>query len=340
MPRAQSIALPAYLTAAALVLATSSLIVRSPFFGQHPEIMARAVSLDIAVVLPVLYLLLARARGWPRIAVVPVFLLSLLAAHVVLPGEHVGQLRSLELLAVPAEVLAILFLLHKARRLTHRYRDARSGTFGFIEAAEVVLTGAGLGPRTTQIVLTEAAVVHYGLFAWGRKRPLPDSVEAFSYHTASGYGAAVVGFVFLICVETTLLHLALAPRIALLAWILSALGAYGTLFLAADFNAARRRPVLVDDRSLQVRIGFRWRASIPLAEIADVAVTSRDVSGKQGLLKAALIGDHNLVVSLHTAQGAVGIYGIRKRFDRVLLAVDEPARLARAIRSRLNDVRP
>ncbi len=228
----------------------------------------------------------------------------------------------------------------KARQVSKAYRETRAAAGGsalggeFVEALETVLSRTRMPPRLVQVALSEAAVFHYGLLAWGRRRDYAGGVEAFSYHIKNGYGVLVAGLVLVLLIEATLVHLALLPRVPVLAWILAILSVYGILFFVADFKAAVRRPVLLDDEYLHVRTALRWRSSIPISWIESVEVSSKDIDDKQGLLDAKVIGAHNVVVRLHRRVVATGLYGITKRFDRLALSLDEPGSFTQAVARR------
>ena len=72
--------------------------------GTQPGILAIGQTLDLVVVVPLLYYgLLIRRKGWPVISLVPVFLLSLFAASFIVPVEHQALLHGLNYLIAPIE---------------------------------------------------------------------------------------------------------------------------------------------------------------------------------------------------------------------------------------------
>jgi hypothetical protein len=330
----RNVAFPLWLAASGVVLATSALVVRSSHFEDDPELLSWAVSFDIAILLPVLYFVFARRARWPLRLVIPVFLLSLVIARLLLPSGHDGLLGALEFVVLPLEILVIGFLIYKARKVVRAYRAQNAGSGDFVEAFETVLSTMIGHRRVAQIAVTEASVIYYGLFGWRKaSAPVPD--RTFSYHAKNGFGGLVGVFLFLILIEAGLLHIVLLPRVAVLAWVLLVLSVYGATFLLADFNAARLRPIVVDDHRVNVRVGLRWRTSIAVNDISRVGVASADIGGNNGTLKAVLIGDANVVVELRQPHMAKGLYGITKRFQRIALAVDDVDGFTRAISSRL-----
>lgn len=334
MPRTNTrIAAEAYLLLSALVIGAGALVVRSAAFAREPEILAWAVSVDIALLLPALYLLFARRTGWPAFSVVPVLLLALGAARMVLPAGRQGVVSAAELMMIPLELAIFAYAIHMARRIRREYRAGRAGSEEILEPLEEALARVLGSRRAARIFATEAAVLYYSLFAWRRRPPGEGPPRAFTYHVACGYGAVVGVFTFLILVETSLVHVLLWLWKPWVAWVVSAVSLYSILFLIADFNAARRRPILVDGDTLHLRVGLRWRARIPLAEIDQVEAAGQEEDLGRGALKAMLIGQPNVIVRLRGEIEAIGWYGRTRRFDRAALGVDDPEGLREALRA-------
>jgi len=334
LTRTQSrIAAEAYLLVSAIVVGAGTLIVRSAAFQRDPDLLAWAVSVDIALLLPALYLLFARRTGWPAVSVVPVYLLALAAARIVLPAGRQGVLSAAELALIPLELMVLAYAVIAARRIRREVRARGGGSEGVLESLEEALTGVLGSRRIARVFATEGAVLYYSIFAWGRAPRREGGARAFTYHATCRYGVIVGVFTFLVLMETGLAHLLLWLWKPWLAWVVSGVSLYSILFLLADFNAARRRPVLVDGRSLHLRVGLRWRAEIPLAEIESVVEPGPDALPGRDVLKAHLVGQPNLVLKLREAREAVGWYGRTRRFDAATLAMDDPEGLAEALRA-------
>ena len=73
-----------------------------------PGIVAAAVTIDLIVVVPLLYyIVLVRGRKWPPVTVLPVFLLSFAAASFILPSDQQALLNAVGY-ALPIIEFAIL----------------------------------------------------------------------------------------------------------------------------------------------------------------------------------------------------------------------------------------
>jgi membrane protein YdbS with pleckstrin-like domain len=312
-------------------LTVSFFIVRTNAYAENRDILSLAVTLDVLILIPGVYFLLAVALGWRRLTVVPVFVLSLISAHLLLPEDGESYLRIAELVLAPIEIALLVYLTMKVRQVRRGYRETRGTETEFQQTLETVLAKSLDHPRLVQILASELSIIHYGLFAWRNRPRYSTNDEVFTYHQKSGLGLIVGVFLVLIAIETPVLHYFISLKFPVLAWVVTALGLYAVVFILGDFNACRWRPIRVRDGNLELNTGLRWRSTIPLSEIEKVESTTFDIEDKDGLLNAAVIGNQNLVISLKSTQSAKGIYGFKKEFDRVAVTADEPSRLAAAL---------
>lgn len=320
-----------YLGFVLCVLTVSFFIVRSSAFAHNTDLLSLGVTLDLVLLIPGVYLLLAVSLGWRKLTVVPVFVLSLVSAHLLLPENGEGYLKYVELALAPIELFVLIYVAIKVRQIRKGYRRARAPEMEFQETLEGVLEKIIDQPRLVKILATEVSFIHYGLFAW-RKRPRYTTTdEIFTYDQKSGLGLIVGVFMLLIAIEVPVLHYFIAMKFPVLAWVVTALGIYCVVFILADFNACRWRPIRVEGGHFHLVTGLRWRCTIPLSEIEKVEGNTFDIEDKEGLLNAAVIGNQNLIIHLKNTHTASGIYGFKKDFNRAAVTVDEPARLAAAL---------
>jgi hypothetical protein len=112
----------------ATVYAVSLLVVARMPRAARPEVLAGAVLVDLAVVVPLVYFLLfLRGKRWP-VGLVPVFLLRLAGASLILPGDYRQLLPRARMLALPAELGLVAYVLWRVagiRRAGGRWRRDR-----------------------------------------------------------------------------------------------------------------------------------------------------------------------------------------------------------------------
>jgi hypothetical protein len=293
----------------------------------HPEVLAGAVLLDVVIVVPLVYFLLfLRGKKWP-VGLVPVFLLSLVGASLVLPGDYRQLLPHVRLLALPVELALVGFLLWRVRRI---FAGLGAGGAETDVLDRLYQSFCRVLPnlRLASVLAYELSVLYYGLLSW-RRRPEAIAQNSFSYHRNSGYSTLILTLMFVSVVEIVGMHLVVRLWSGTVAWVLSALGAYAVLWMAGDYQAVRLRPVVATDDALLVRMGLRWSVSIPYTQIEQVQPFAREASSKRtpGYLHAALLTDPQVVLVLRGPVRARGPYGIEKEVQRVGLAVDEADRL-------------
>ena len=132
---------------------------------------------------------------------------------------------------------------------------------------------------------------------------------------------------FLVIGETVATHLLLALWSPLAAWIATASSAYLLLWVIADTQAIRLYPVRISGTTLHVRLGVRWRAAIPRAQIASVTEIR---AVPEGALDLALF-EPTVLVTLRTPVELRGLLGKTRRGDRIALTIDDPEAFIAAV---------
>jgi hypothetical protein len=295
---------------AVLVLAAESALLASPALLQHPLPVRTAVLFDLCAVLPACFWLLvvrpghARPRTVLRVAVGCIALCALLFG------------REVRLLALPLE-LALMALTVVTVRRAMRARGSADAT----AALRAGLQDALGDTAVARAVSAELVLLWHALFSWGT-RPAPGGFTAYK---RAGWPAIHFALCLGSVAEGLALHFLLRRIGPLAAAGGLALHAYGLLWLVGDLRALVLRPLRLAGRTLQLRIGLRWEADVPLDDIAAV-----ERSGSEGL-RLGVLGSANLVLRLRRPIELHGLLGVRKRADVLLLQVDDPDGLARAL---------
>ena len=152
-----------------------------------------------------------------------------------------------------------------------------------------------------------------------------------TFALADTFPASLVwGLAIAAAVETVALHLWLAPRHPVAAWVLVALTVLSVVWVAAERRAVARRPIVVEGRTLVLRAGSRVHVRLDLdADVASVErLTWRTLPLPAGdYLNTAKPGEPNVLVTLRRPTTMRVALGITKTVTRVGLAVAEPDRL-------------
>jgi len=323
---------------AAAVAAVGAWVVAHPEFASRPGLLGGAVTLDLVVGVPVVaYLVLVR-RGRVRPAhVLPFALLGVLLARLIVPEAGRGLLHRLEWAVIAAELALVVLVGVRLRRGIRAYRRLRTRVPFAIDA----LTGAvadALGSRlAARFVAAELGVLGGALVGPWRRPVPPDGADVVaSTHRAGSYPVILGTLTALGLVEIAVVHVALAGWSEPAAWIATALGAYGVVWILGDFQAMRHAPLAVIGDRLEVAIGFRWRASIPLADVVAVRTTAPpdpapDAPGDARPRSVAGPSGPDLWIETSRPVELRGPFGIERRTRHLGLPVDDPARLGDAL---------
>jgi hypothetical protein len=185
--------------------------------------------------------------------------------------------------------------------------------------------------RVAAVLASEIAVLSYGLASWRSRPHAPADAASFTHHRRSGHAAVVLAFGLVLLIEGVGVHLLLARWSALAAWIATAGTAYGALWLLADYRATVLRPILVDGRSLLLRVGLRFTLEVPIDGIASVERLRPD-PGKDAVALPLLAPPTHWVM-LSEPRVAEGPYGLRRRVRAIGVAPDDPEAFERRLRS-------
>ncbi len=311
---------------AAAVMLASRAVVATAAFRARPETFGVAVTLDLTVFVTAIFVVtVVRARALPPVSAVAIFLAGAAFAASLLPPGARTLATGIRALAAPAELLLTGWLVVRAARVRGRLR-AIGGGVPFEDAFRTAVRDA-IGPyRTADAIAAEVSLLSLALAPRRRAPHVPDGAVPFTTHRRSGYGAVLVALALAGVAETLAAHVLVAHWSARWAWAATAFAAYSGVWLLGDFRALALRPTLLLADRLQVRIGVRWRAELPLRAIRAVCA-GPDPRGHPRAAIASPLGGPNLYLHLAAPVELEGLLGIRRRGDVVGIRVDEPERL-------------
>ncbi len=312
--------------ALAVYLAAVFVVVPSLASVAHPDVLAGALAVDLAVLVPLAYAGMVRARGGPWATLLPVVIVSVGAAWWVLPPGHRGVWApiavALPVLEAGALVLVVVALVRSLRR------PLQGDALDRIRAVTASALGDGWAARA---LAYELAVLRYAL---GPSVAVPDG--SFSYRRSSGYGAVLAGVIVAAGLELVGGHV-LVRHVwgdgAALAHL--AVSGYAIVWVVGDWRALRARPVTLGSGVLRVRCGTRWSVEVPVADVETVYHVRRALPGDRPTLDASVLKNAQLAIDLARPVEAEGPYGLRRRVERVAVRVDEPDRFLASIAAAL-----
>lgn len=314
--------LPFFLLALAIVTATW-LVINSAAFAERPDLMAMASTIDLTLIIPLIYFLCIRKSSIPKITVLPVFVLSMVLASQLIPSDYQQTLTYIQYLVPLIELFVIGFIIYNVRKTVKAYDQEKKGKKrqGFLETVSEATEKAYGEGVFANVFAMEISVFHYAIIGWNPQIEAPKG-ERFTYHKESGYFAFLGVVLFALVAETAIFHLLLMQWSNVAAWILTGLSIYSVFFVLGDFNAIRKRPMYFREDGLMVRIGLRWRVFIPFSEIESVELRIPD-KNKEEFANFIVVGEANTLINLRSEVTAKGLYGFKKTFSKLALNMDD-----------------
>lgn len=314
--------LPFFLLALTVITATW-FIINSAAFAERPDLMAMASTIDLTLLIPLIYFLCIRKSSISKVTVLPVFVLSMVLASQLIPSDHQQTLTYIQYLIPLIELFVIGFIVYNVRKTFKAYDNQKKGhkkRQGFLETVNEATTKAYGEGVFANVFATEISVFHYAIIGWNPQIEAPKG-DRFTYHKESGYFAFLGVILFALVVETAIFHLLLMQWSNVAAWILTGLSIYSLFFVLGDFNAIKKRPMYFTETGLMVRVGLRWRVFIPFEEIASVELRIPDKE-KEEFANFIVAGQANTVINLKSEVTAKGLYGFKKTFTKLALNMD------------------
>jgi len=325
-----------WLALSALFVVVELLLVRPEVAGSpRPALLADVMALDLALGLPLLGYALVIRGGYVSAAVLPLLLLASTGLAFLAVPEGGGRVLPVLIVVAPAlELAAIAVGLWRLRAIIEAYRAARSELPYASDALRVALgTGGKLPPALARMASFELTAIACAVAGW-RWRFVPrPGVRAYSSHRTSGQAVLAGALVFLMLIEIPLVHLTVhAVWSDLAAWLLTALSAYGLLWVIGDVQASRLHPHTVTATHLHLRAGQRAASDLALASITAV----RGATAQDGA-DASIVAFGTANIRIEVAPPAVvhGFLGRPTEASNLLIRTDEPERFIRDLEARL-----
>lgn len=321
--------IPLLLILSVIVLANSSV------FQVHPKELSIGITFDLVFVIPFVYLLLIRKKEIPKITTVPFFIAGIVIASFIIPKDFQFHLTQVKNSMLPIVETTIFFLvIYKVRQLNKAFKKDRSETLDFYSALKNA-SAQILPKKISGAFATEIAVLYYGFFNW-KKRKL--SVNEFSYHMRSGTIALLIIFMFLIMVETSVVHLLLQKWSTLAAWVLSILSIYTCLQVFGIMRSMSKRPISIDNGELKLRYGLFSESTISISNIENIELSTKLIDFDNRTKKLSPMRDfesHNVLIRLKKEEVLFGLYGLKSTYKNLALYVDEKERFKKEIENAL-----
>jgi glycerol-3-phosphate acyltransferase PlsY len=306
-----------------LIIGLMIFISKTALFRMNPDNLAIGITFDLLLTLPFIYFLLIRKTSIPKTTVAPFLILGIIICSIILPVENQQYLNLFKTWILPIVELSVLsYIIYNVRKGIRSYKQKKEHSFDFFTTLKN--TCYELLPKNIVIpVVTEIAVFYYGFIYW-KKRELKEN--EFSYHKDSGTITLLIAIIFIVAIETVVLHILLVKWSSLVAWILTFLSIYSGIQIFGFIKSMYKRPISIENKKLFLRYGIMNEATIKLKEIDSIEISSKDVELNKETRKLSFLGElesHNVIIRLKNENTLIGLYGIKKKFKVLALYIDD-----------------
>ncbi len=325
-----------FIAFAALMVAAYTAAMKGSWPVPGGPVPSWALAVDLLLVLPLAWLLL-KPRDWRRRWPAALGLVGagfLLGRWLAPEGDPLWELLGdMRWLLLALLLLAELWLLSGVLRQVWQARQHGNAEEAAAQGVRRVF-GDGVAGRLIQL---ESRLWVYALMRRPAAAPFAGE-QHFNVHRQHSNASNQLGFVIVMGAELPIMHffvyLAFGPTVA---WVVTAVSAYGWLYLWAEYRATRWRPVSLDEHTLYLRYGLLIDTKLPLEAMQGVEYLAarKPVARAPRQLRLAGMGRANVRIRLQPGTHVRLPWGERETSE-ILLGVDEPERFIRALSASLN----
>ncbi|WP_408023314.1 hypothetical protein [Tenacibaculum sediminilitoris] len=299
------------------------ILAKSSFFTTNPNTLSIGITFDLLLTVPIIYFMLIRKTNIPKTSVVPFLIIVMIICSIILPVQNQYYLNLFKTWIFPIVELSIVsYVIYNLTKAIKLYRLNKGENVDFFTTLKN--TCYEILPKNLVIpVVTEIAVFYYGFIYW-KKRKINEN--EFSYHKDSGTISLLIAIIFIVAIETVVLHILLQKWNVTVAWILTFLSIYSGIQLLGFLKSMSKRPIFIKDDKLYLRYGIMNETTIDLKSIDSIEISSKDLERNTETRKLSFLGElesHNIIIRLKQVNELTGLYGIKHKYKNLALHIDK-----------------
>ena len=278
------------------------------------------VTFDFLITVPLVYFLLIRKTKISKSTVYLFIFGGLILASYSIPIERQIYLSLAKKWLVPVlESVILIIVLIKLTKGIIIFKN--SGSYDFFNVIKNSCEEI-LPKKISYAFATEVAVFYYGFINWKNTKP---KLKEFSYHKGSGIISTLIAVLFIISIETFVVHILISKWNETVAWILSVLGIYTAVQIFGFMKSISRRYISIENGILHLRYGILCETSVELKNIRSIELSSADIPKDSTIRKFSAFSNlesHNVIIRLEEEQIMIRPYGFKVKFKELALYID------------------
>ncbi len=283
-----------------------------------------ALSIDLLLVIPLVYLFLIRKSRIPKTTSIPVVLIGLFIGYKTIPEAQQQYLDMFTHYVLPLIELSVVgFIIYKVTKAIRAYKRLKTSAPDFYDVLKNVC-GEIVPKRLALALATEVGVLYYGFLHFKKLKLAPNE---FSHHKTSGAPALYAGIILVIAIETVALHFLLMKWNVVTAWIVTVLSVYTAIQFFGYARALSQRPISIDPNGLTLRYSIMNETYITFDQIDRLELNSQELEKDKLTKSLSALGtleSHNCVLYLKSEHQLTGVYGIKKSYRILSFYIDQP----------------
>lgn len=308
--------------------------VRTDFFSSNQFFLSKALAFDLLIGIPVLSYFIIRNTEIPQKIVLQIFTLCLLVSTLIVPESNFMLMQVVKHVVYPIFKIWVGFrVIKKVLAIFKEYKVQANYRHGY-ELYTAIIKESFPG-KFGEIVLMEFSLLY---FLFKRKRTSSFRENEYTYSKSKGTVEMVSAFIFIVLIETIVVHVFIAK------WSLIAavLASYGSLYLIMLFISILRSrdhfPITIQGSKVYLKSGYVNESIVEVGDICGVELSSK--SNIPQLMKlAAFKGaeNHNVILHFRNQQTITKVFGVQQEYISIGVYVDEPKRFVDCLRGKMNE---
>lgn len=321
-----------------VIFSISSLAVflYSSKFIQTSESISFGILLDLLITIPLIYLFVIWKKQIPKFTVAYVFVAGIFIAKFLLPNSQQDLIKQVQYLVIPLIEIGILgIVLYKMRAISLQFKSSDELDFfnRLIIACQEVFP-----KRVAKILATEISMFYY-LFDFSKNQKIKPN--QFTYFKRSGIKMVLSVFLFLILIETIVVHILISNWNESIAWLLTFISAYTLIQILAIMRSMSKRLISVDldSKTLHLKYGIGCQTDIPFNQLSSIEKFRNSHTKDDNHIFLSLfdlLDSNNITIKLKSQNTLYKLYGIEKRYQSISMFIDDKDHFEKLIKSAID----